>query len=54
MSVESALLNSLRERVADAETPDRQLFTDVWFTCSGKQSPNMKFHEPLTKPIVAR
>ncbi|AWN39594.1 hypothetical protein [Methylobacterium durans] len=42
MKKEIAVLNSLRERVADAEAPDRQLFIDVWFACTGTQSPDTK------------
>ncbi|WP_156648105.1 hypothetical protein [Methylobacterium sp. Leaf88] len=37
-----ALLSSLRERVADASGPDRALFAEVWFACTGKQSPDTK------------
>lgn len=43
MKAEVSLLNSLRERVADAEAPDRKLFTDVWFACTGKQTPGTNF-----------
>lgn len=37
-----ALLSSLRERVTDAAGPDRALFAEVWFACTGKQSPDTK------------
>jgi hypothetical protein len=37
-----ALLSSLRERVADASGPDRALFAQGWFACTGKQSPDTK------------
>lgn len=37
-----AILSSLRERVADAHAPDRPLFVEVWFACTGKQSPDTK------------
>ena len=37
-----ALLSSLRERVADASGLDLALFAEVWFACTGKQSPDMK------------
>ena len=37
-----ALLRSLRERVGDMSGPDCALFAEVWFACTGKQSPYPK------------
>ena len=40
--ISEASLRSLHERVADAAAPERQLFVDVWFACTGKQPPDTK------------
>ncbi|WP_461658900.1 hypothetical protein [Methylorubrum aminovorans] len=37
-----ARLNSLLESVADATAPERSLFAEVFFTCAGKQHPDIK------------
>ncbi|CAO4174825.1 hypothetical protein [Methylorubrum extorquens] len=41
---DTARLNSLLERVADAAAPERGLFAEVFFACAGKQHPDIKAH----------
>jgi len=35
-----ATLNTLRERVADAAAPTRQLFVEAWAACTGQPPPD--------------
>jgi len=39
---DAARFNSLLERVADAAAPERSLFAEVFFACTGKQHPDIK------------